>query len=261
MRQRLARLPLHPAFQSDLGRIFVSADVRASSTEKTDETHNPSPRSRIAVYTAVTNDYDQLLQPIVEDRRCDYIAFVDRPHSAGSIWQQRPLPRTSLDPVRLAKIPKILPHRVLPEYRYSVWVDANVLLMGHIGDLVDQLQDESIGVFSHPEGRPDVLEEVTVCIDRRKDDPKILSAQAHHYKTNGFDLHSKVFDCGILIREHYKWPAMEIMEEWWRQVSTWSRRDQVSFPYALWCLGGSVHQFPGHSRSNEYFRRIPHKTK
>ena len=50
------------------------------------------------------------------------------------------------DPNRNAKKYKILPHRYLAQYDYSVWIDGNILIVNDIRDLVTQHKYQ---VFDH----------------------------------------------------------------------------------------------------------------
>ena len=54
------------------------------------------------------------------------------------------------DPVRDAKIYKVLPHRFLKEYDISVWVDGNILVRGNVNDLISRyLRGNPMAVYDH----------------------------------------------------------------------------------------------------------------
>ena len=51
---------------------------------------------------------------------------------------------------RNAKKYKLLPHRYLSEYEYSLWIDGNFTVVGNIDILVEKyLKDANIAFFNH----------------------------------------------------------------------------------------------------------------
>ena len=39
---------------------------------------------------------------------------------------------------------------------------------------------------------------------------------------------------GIIVRDHNNPTCIDLMEQWWNQIKTKSKRDQVSFNYLIW---------------------------
>ena len=70
--------------------------------------------------------------------------------------------------------------------------------------------------------------------------------------------------CGIFLREHNNPICVRLMEDWWREVQTKSRRDMLSFPYVIWKNGFSmddVFTLPGNFLSSPFFNYIPYHNK
>ena len=45
---------------------------------------------------------------------------------------------------------KVLPHRYLKDYEYSIFIDGNMYVVGDVNDLVERyLNDSNIGFFDH----------------------------------------------------------------------------------------------------------------
>src|SRR4051812_13040301 len=127
---------------------------------------------RVAVYTAIAGGVDQLRDPEVGAKRCDFICFSDDDSLTSDRWDIRPFQDKERDPARTAKRVKILPHRYLSDYPASVWVDANLTVVGDPAGLVDEyLEESALAVFRHPDGRRSLLEEAEACIRFGKDDP------------------------------------------------------------------------------------------
>ncbi len=80
------------------------------------------------IYTSVTNNYDQIPQYKSIDPSFDYICFSnDFPEGSWiGHWQIRAIPFKNKRQILLSRYTKILPHIVLPEYDWSIWLDANL---------------------------------------------------------------------------------------------------------------------------------------
>lgn len=188
-------------------------------------------RGRVMVYTAISDNYDGLHRPHVISEHCDYVCFTDNPNLTSDVWKMRPFPVLMDDPARTAKLPKLLPHLLFPDYEISVWVDSNLAIRGDVGRLARQLlTDHYLALFRHPENRCSVFDEVKACIRLGKDDPDTMVRQVGHYVSEGFSGRAAPA-CGILFRCHHNPLLIRAMEDWWQQVNRFSRRDQLSFEY------------------------------
>src|ERR1700722_13892456 len=84
---------------------------------------------KIAIYTAITSGYDEL-RPAPK-YPCDgaaTLAFVEgsnRINNQVNNWQFRPIHSEFRDPNRNAKIHKVLSHKYLGQFDYSLWIDGN----------------------------------------------------------------------------------------------------------------------------------------
>ena len=57
------------------------------------------------------------------------------------------------------------------------------------------------------------------------------------YVKEGFPRFFGLTENGILVREHNNEDCIRIMDTWWDEVLNYSRRDQLSFMYAIWKNG------------------------
>ena len=80
--------------------------------------------SRGVIYTSVFGNYDDIVEQKLPDG-WDWKYFSEE-NSVSSYS----------DNTRNAKKYKILPHRYLKEYDYSIWIDGNILVISDIRDLV-----------------------------------------------------------------------------------------------------------------------------
>lgn len=214
---------------------------------------------KLAVYTAIAGDYDDLIEPIYLNPDCDYICFTDNPRLQSTRWEIRPLPFVQISPRLKAKMPKLLPHLFLSDYQASVWVDANIQIRGDIKQLADSvLKEKPMAVFSHPENRPSVYEEAMECIRRGKDDPQVIVKQMEWYAAQGLPA-KPIPACGILFRRHFDPAVVVAMEQWWLQVNQFSSRDQLSFAYVVEKCRLPLFVISENLRDNIYFKWMPHK--
>ena len=85
--------------------------------------------ARKVIYTVLTGGSDRLEQPAVVDPSYDYICFTEKDGKDG-VWQLRKIPFETPDNITRARYSKLQPHVVLPEYEYSVFMDANLCIIG-----------------------------------------------------------------------------------------------------------------------------------
>ena len=87
--------------------------------------------NRKVIYTCIVDGYDELRQPLAVDPDFDYICFSnDYQQIKVGVWEIRPIPYSSKDKTRLSRFVKLMPHKALPEYEISIWMDANVQITG-----------------------------------------------------------------------------------------------------------------------------------
>lgn len=225
---------------------------------------------RIVVYTAVFGGYEGLIpQPRFDG--VDYICFTDSP-VRSKCWDVRVVESDLDDPTRNARKYKLLPHKFLPDYRISVWIDANYLVVGDIRKLVDsKLKDANIAVFDHAQTRSDprncVYEEYRSIVDmgkktgNYKDDPDVMSGQIERYRKEGYPPNNGLIFTAALLRRHHEPDVIRTMERWWQEISLGSRRDQLSLNYAVWKENLNYSTIEGDLRNNPWFYMVAHHRK
>jgi hypothetical protein len=137
----------------------------------------------------------------------------------------------------------VLAHRHLGEDGWSVWIDGNIELIAPAQSLVAEVERAgcSIGLFRHPE-RYCAYDEGSVCITRGKDAVEHISEQLTRYEKEGFPRQFGLAECNVIVRRHNDPAVKRAMEIWWAEIENGSRRDQLSFNYALWRAGLAYHE-------------------
>jgi len=192
--------------------------------------------SKLVVYTAITGQYDAVLEPQVIDVNCDYICFTDSPPAAyHGVWQFRPIQNEDgLDPVRLARRYKLLPHLLFPEYAFSIYVDGNLQIKASLREYLARCAGERPMLCQrHPE-RDCIYEEAIAVLHYRFDERDTVHDQIRRYRLEGFPSHFGLTCTNVLFRHHHDPAVVRLMNDWWAEVSAGSRRDQLSFSYVAW---------------------------
>lgn len=200
---------------------------------------------KIAVYTCIIGGYDDLIQPLVEDPRCDYYLLgLNQPENMG-VYKWVDITGKIPDCIRedyhrINRYCKIHPHIFFPQYDYSIYVDGRVQIQTIISHLPEK--HSKIGIASYGIGGvADIYEHALWlwCSNGRGElDGRIrIQNQMKRYVKEGFPRFFGLTENGILVREHNNEDCIRIMDTWWVEVLNYSRRDQLSFMYAIWKNG------------------------
>ena len=238
--------------------------------------------SKRVVYTSVFGGYDKLVEQNLSDG-WDWKCFSEE--NSLSLYT---------DNNRNAKRFKVLPHRYLQDYEYSIFIDGNITVRGKIDELIDKyLSDSNVAFFSHSQNKLDstncIYDEVnsifrlgnrntTECAkpektvfdcDGRcrendpyhhyKDNAEIIKKQVEKYSMVGYPKNNGLIIGMIILRRHNEDDCIKTMEDWWTEIKYNSKRDQLSFNYVAWKNKLKFNYMDGDSRNNEYFINMgPH---
>jgi O-antigen biosynthesis protein len=217
------------------------SDSHSDDLEKVSKVAKSESKKRKGViYTCITGGYDGLTQHSYIDNNWDYICFCDNPEMTDKKkighWQICALQYNELDQVRNARWHKTHPHLLLPEYEYSVWLDANInitsdLMFRQVQKCIDEKR-----LLSAPEHpiRSCVYEEALAVKLIRCDFQELIDKQISLIKQKGFPPQMGMNETGLLFRRHHEKLCREMMESWWELIQNYSRRDQLSFTYVAW---------------------------
>lgn len=216
------------------------------------------------IYTAIFGAWDILQDPSFIPKNCDFICFTDSSFKSN-IWQVRRVKPPHSDPVRSARKYKILAHRFLPEYEYSVWVDGNMIVRGDVNLLIEKyLNNCNMAVYNHTKTKGDardcIYEEARVLINKKyKDDPELIRRQIEKYRNDVYPEHNGLLSSMVMLRRHNEPDVVKTMEDWWGEIKEYSRRDQLSFNYVAWKNKLKFVYMEDDSRDNDFFLFIPHR--
>ena len=125
-----------------------------------------SSAGRTVVYACTYLDYDQIFSPVAPTPGVDFVLFADRKPRLVRGWQWRPLPEAvdGMSQTLANRFCKFFPHAVLPEAGCSIYLDANILILGDLTPLIADFlaSGADIGLFPHRE-RSTLAEEFEFC--------------------------------------------------------------------------------------------------
>ena len=214
------------------------------------------------LYTTIFGGYDDITRPKLP-RDWDWKCFTEK----------NSIPLYS-DNTRNAKKFKILPHRYLQDYEYSIFIDGNMYVVGNVDELIEKyLNDSNIAFFDHNKNIMDprdcIYDEYNAIINlgkndpnqNYKDDPQTMYDQVKRYQDEGYPSHNGLITGMVILRRHNEKDCIRVMEDWWTEIKYGSKRDQLSFNYVAWKNKTKFNYMDGDSRNNEYFTRDtkPHK--
>tara|TARA_B100000424_G_scaffold251328_1_gene226720 strand:+ start:2030 stop:2719 length:690 start_codon:yes stop_codon:yes gene_type:complete len=223
------------------------------------------------VYTSIFGGYDDEVKQNLPNG-WDWKCFSEK--NSLSIYE---------DNNRNAKRFKVLPHRYLKDYEYSIFVDGNMQVKGNIDELIDKyLKDANVAFFSHNnnhlDARNSAYEEAQTIFDlgeknmkrtpergilNYKDNPFVIQKQIEKYRLLRYPADNGLITGMVILRRHNEKDCIQAMEDWWTEIKYGSKRDQLSFNYVAWKNSLNFNYMGGDSRNNEYFYRDtnPHKGK
>jgi len=177
------------------------------------------------VVTAITGMKDILRK---DQAKADkFVAFTDQ---SGEPWESIPHCHLFHDPVRNAKIHKILIHKFVEGT--TIWMDGNIALKEPAKDAIERLLgDSDMWVSQHP-GRACIYEEVEPA-SMRDENGLDCALKAQRYREEGYPKDNGLYECNVIIRRDNE-RTRRFNEMWWAEVCSGTRRDQISFPYCLW---------------------------
>ena len=218
--------------------------------------------SKRIIYTSVFGGYDEVVEQ--SSNGWDWKCFSEDTHTP--IYE---------DNNRNAKRFKVLPHRYLKDYEYSVFIDGNMSVRGDLNELVDKyLVDSNVAFFSHSnnnlDGRNCAYDEARTIFElgdknmkatpdrgilNYKDNPYVIEKQMNRYVDEGFPKNNGLITGMVILRRHNEKDCIRVMEDWWTEIKYGSKRDQLSFNYCAWKNNLKFNYMKGDSRNNQYFYR------
>ena len=216
---------------------------------------------KIAVYTCITGNYDNLMEVRTPEKQVDYYCFTNNRTITSNTWKVVYIDNDGLDDHRLSRKIKMLGHPIINEhYEISVWMDVSVSFIKSIYQFVEQFGQMDRYPFAAcvHHSRDCIYEEAKTCVKYRKDKKDIIKKQMEFYKKEGFPAHYGLYEMTVFIKKHNEPVVKKTMKMWFDMVCKWSRRDQLSFMWCIYQTHMPIAEIPLNIFDNEWFYWYPH---
>lgn len=249
------------------GYIFQYKKAREeiSKLNEFQATNNVYDNIKIAIYTVSTGKYDDLKEPIYVDKNIDYFVFCEQDVKPDSVWKKIKIPDNlkQMPSLNQARYIKTHPHEFFKEYDYSMFIDGNIRITCDVKPLFyTMIESNKLMAIHKHQVRNCIYEEAKAIYAAGKSTKKDLFLQMNKYKKDGFPPKMGLFETNVVIRKHNDEVCRKIMDDWWNEISLWTKRDQLSFTYSLWKnnkTAEDVLSLGNNSRRNPYFIVDSHK--
>lgn len=197
--------------------------------------------NKIAIYTVLTGGYDTLEQPTITDSRFDYFCFSnDISKEVIGVWKVRQFKGSFSSKQIESRYPKMHPWEVLPEYEYSVYMDANIRI--ETADFYNTIcnkisQGVSLSGIKHPFRNCSYVEGYEVFTYGLEKSMKTIIKEMRFIHKEGFPRRYGMFEANIILRKHSDEKIRSQCKLWWDMINRYSKRDQLSYSYTLWKTG------------------------
>lgn len=203
---------------------------------------------RGVVYTCLIGD-KVLSQPKEINRQIEYLCFTNDEEKWGKkdgVWKYCAIEKPAKtgeseeeEELILENWCKIMAHKLLKEYDYSIWMASNITIVGDVLRFC-RVYGDGKSFLSFPSPMEDCIYEDMSITQMSTDDLNIMIRKMMlQYQKEGYPEHNGLIDGRIIVRNHKDEELCQIMEKWWEEVEKGRLFIGNVFNYMSW-----KHQFP-----------------
>lgn len=185
-------------------------------------------------YTAIFGNIDNIVEYTFDKKGVDYIIFTDNKDLKSDFYKIIYCKPFFSDPVRSAKVFKLLPHLFLPTYDIAIWIDGSMTISEHTINILNLFEEDQYQMNCKHTDRDCIYDEFELCEAEKLDETEIMRNQINRYRKNGYPPHNGLVAMGFIARKNKDPRSHALNERWWDEISNNSRRDQLSFNYVIW---------------------------
>lgn len=220
---------------------FVRGKKHKNLVEEIDVPNSVKPNyfidKRIAIYTVLFGNYDDIKEPVVLPNNCDFYIITDQTLDKKSVWRKIPIEKYSntlngMSNTEKNRYFKMHPDILFPNYDYSIYIDASIMPITDLTEYVNSLNTTGIGFFIHA-ARKCVYDEIEACMFWGKFDEKTGNAFIEYLKSQKMPLNYGLVECGFIVRRHHSSVCKNLMDDWWNEFQKGPKRDQLTLPLCL----------------------------
>lgn len=222
---------------------------------------------KIAVYTSIFGNYDDILEPLQIDPNCNYYIFTDQEVPSDSIWQKMDcssIPSECNTAALKNRYVKMFPYKFF-DCKYSIYLDGNLQIVGRPSKMVQQsIITSKTGIGMHLAPRENcIYEEAKTVCHVGKISASERDSVLKLYRDSAMPRHYGMCECNVIVRDHENPTMKHLMDEWWMHYFNGVKRDQLYFTYILYKNNfnfSDVYNFGASVNKNSLFIRIEHNS-
>jgi hypothetical protein len=208
---------------------------------------------KIAVYTAVFENYDIIMKPKLDQNNIEFFCFTNPGTIVPRPWKTITKNFTfsgnaKVDTIKL----KCLGHEILKDYDVLIWVDGNIVITGELRPYIERIILKGDLFTNLHRSRDCIYSEANICMNLQKVDNALTITQMSRYRDIGFPKNFGLHETTIIIRDMRSEKIMDFNILWWKEFLSGGYRDQLSFDYVRWKLNfdvaGLEHDYFGNSK-------------
>ncbi|HEM3651150.1 TPA: DUF616 domain-containing protein [Streptococcus suis] len=228
----------------NLNHLLIKLNSKKIS-DKTIELHYSQPISspflneRVVVYTSTFGGDFSILEPLFIPDNCDFFYIGDRDITNSSVWKSLE-PETvipnykSLSNIEKNRFVKMNPHKIFKDYKYSVYIDGNIQLVGDPSEFVNLIGKSGIALHKH-RSRISAYDELEIILKLKKININDYDKFCIFLKNSLLPDNFGLAECNVIARDHYNPISTKITEQWWELFYDLKIvRDQISFPIVVY---------------------------
>ncbi len=225
-----------------------------------DDRRLPGARQRLVIYTALIGPKEQLGNPLADlpagatsDLDLDFVCLTDDPTLRSDVWRMQLIPSGHVPPEKLSRRPKALAHEYFPDAAFSLYIDNTVSFkrLPRMSDLATQ-RPALFRAFRHAT-RVNPQQEATAIAALGYDDVSVICNQLDFYAARRpLQTITPLTTATVLLRSHHDATIKRFGVTWWESILAFSKRDQLSFDFALQESACTVEYFDGFTHDNSF---------
>lgn len=220
-------------------------------------------KPKVCVYTCITGDYDNLKEVQCENN-IDYLCFTDNQKIKSESWTVINIENDEKDNVTLARKYKILMNDYIKDnYDVCIWIDGAITIRDSILEFLFSkcdLQNFDMIVFEHTV-RNCVYKEAATVVKYRKESINKVKNIIEFLKQENYPEDFGLTETGILIRRTQSKAVNNTMDLWFRLLTKYSVRDQLTFDYAIFKTNLKIKRLKMNVCDNQWFGWMQHQSK
>ena len=212
--------------------------------------------NKICVYTCITGNYDCIKEIKNPEQEIDYYCFTNNRNIKSNTWNVVYIDNDeNLSDVILARKIKILGHPIINQkYDILLWMDGSVTFNKSIKEFINYYlgDDDYFVAFKHSK-RKNIQEECYACVKMRKEKKEIIQKLLDFYNQKKYKYDNGLIESTVYIKKTNNEKVEKTLRIWFEMVKNFSKRDQLSFNYAISESGLTVKWINENVFDNKWF--------